>query len=289
MRCNTPFLRQRRIFAIRTAPQALIVQLGDDRPVLRVDHERRTCVPVPFEIIVDIGCDEALRPRHAVEVQTHSTAHAAACPVGADHPAGAKFLRTRGRLRNDRDTAAILLETREPRVPMHRKVGHPLQALQRKLREPVLPEVDVIRMPRDRGQGLEGEGNPLPRLEDQVVVILLRKADGAGLLEQAQPLQAFEHRPVIDGRSRGVDDVRLALDESDFDSRPGESQGPQQADGTGADDQHFIFCHDGSFLFTTTRPGCRPRRRAQAPADSTAPAHPGSEWPRPDGGGRAHP
>src|SRR5262249_7320470 len=72
-------LRKRRIFAIRAAPQARVVELGDDGPVLRVDHERGPGVPVAFEVIVDIRSYEALWPGQAVELQAGCTPHTAAC------------------------------------------------------------------------------------------------------------------------------------------------------------------------------------------------------------------
>ncbi len=60
--------RKRSVLAIRAAPQARAVELGDDGSVLRIDHERRARVAVALEVIINVRSDEALRPGQAIEL-----------------------------------------------------------------------------------------------------------------------------------------------------------------------------------------------------------------------------
>ncbi len=149
---------------------------------------------------------------------------------------------------------------------MHLEVRSLLEALEGELRQPVLAEMNVVGMRSDGRQGLYRERDPLLRPEDEVVVVLFRKAERSGFLQQAEPLQSLEHGPVIDGRAWRVDDVGLALDESDPDAGLRQTQRSEQADGACADDQHFILSHEQDTQ--AARSNRRPKQSTPSPPDA---------------------
>src|SRR5437879_12876139 len=69
-------LRKRCVFHVRAAPEALIIQNGDNRAKASVDYERRARVAIALEIVIviDVGGHEPLRPRYSVERATADSA-----------------------------------------------------------------------------------------------------------------------------------------------------------------------------------------------------------------------
>ena len=67
-------------------------------------------------------------------------------------------------------------------------------------------------------EDIERIDDPLSGLAHEIGVVLLAKPDRLGLGHDPQAIQAIEHGPVVDGRPRRIDDVRLALDDQHLDA-----------------------------------------------------------------------
>ncbi len=179
--------------------------------------------------------DEALGPGDAVEAEPGGLAHRAAAAVRADQPARAdRLLRA---FEPGGDAACVLFDPLQTRAEAKLRMGTGGEVIAGDPDEAVLAEMDVVGMPRAAGEHREIVADLLAGRPDEVAIILLDEAGGAGVFEQAEPFEPVEHRPVIDRRARRIADAGLGLDQLHLDAGAGEAERGDEADRPAADDE----------------------------------------------------
>ena len=240
---------QARILAVGAAPEIGLVDLGKNRPVHRIEDKRRPGEAVLLEIVPEIGGDEPVGPRKALEGQIKRGPHAAAPPVRADQPFTAVLLCPLGGLHGRGDAVVILLDGHHARVPARDIALKTLEMGQGHPREKVLPQMDVIGIRRMAFERRKIKVEDLAIVQHPVLIILLDETGALQIFENAEPIHAFQHGPVIDDRARGHDDIGLGFENAHRDTRTCEAQSRNDADRPRPDDQDSVY-----FLHNTLPP-----------------------------------
>lgn len=227
--------------AIRAAPQAGLVDLHNDRPVIRIKHGIRLPVSVCGEIEAHIRGDEPLRPRDAFRFQSQGAPHSAVRAIRANNPGRTQLPRTCGCLDGDGYAAFILGERDNAMIPSHLRPRHSQEVLQDGRRERGLTEMQIEWIGRVLGpQTREVDLAEQPMLDVPIAIALLEDADRLEILEHAQRIQALHDRRVVNGGTRLIDDVRLRIDHHDADSRARQLERGDQADRARAGNEHAV-------------------------------------------------
>ncbi len=127
-------------------------------------------------------------------------------------------------------------------------IGHRLQPPLADLRQPVLPELDVVIEAGDPLEHFEVVRQALAGLLHEPQVVVLGVADPLGFLADAEPFEPVEHRPVIDAGARGIVDPRLRLDQAHLDPGLRQAERGHEPGRATADDDHVMHCagHHGA-------------------------------------------
>src|ERR1700730_2429011 len=150
----------------------------------------------------------------------------------------------------------MLLESRNPRGKRHGGMGVGLEPLDRHVGELVLLALHDVRIARVIFQQAKVElgdhlaGGAVPNAESRFDEATLR-----ALLDQPQPLQHFQRRRVRGRGARQVVDLRLGLEQANFESLPGEGKRGDDANGTAASHHYGILrWHCGCRCYGALRP-----------------------------------